>query len=287
MAQASGLALLDGRPQPLTAGTRGTGELIAAALDLGCRDLVLGVGGSATTDGGAGVLQALGAHVLDAAGDEVPPGGAALAGVDRLDLTGLDPRLGLCTVTLASDVVNPLLGPHGAAAVFGPQKGAGPADVVILEEGLARWADRVAVAVGRDLSGAPGAGAAGGTGFAALAALAVLGATRRPGIDVVLDRLGSDTHLRSARLVVVGEGRLDESSLHGKAPVGGARRTPRGVPVIAVSGQCDVPAERLAAAGISGCRALVDQAGGDEARAMGEAATLLEEIGRDLAYRSV
>lgn len=280
MAQASGLALLGDRPQPLTAGTRGTGELIAAALDLGCRDLVLGVGGSATTDGGAGLLQALGARVLDAAGRDLPPGGAALRAVDRLDLTGLDPRLASCAVTLANDVDNPLLGPDGAPTVFGPQKGAGPEEVAVLEEGLARWAACVAAATGRDLAAAPGAGAAGGTGFAALA---VLGAVLRPGIDVVLDALDADARLRDARLVVVGEGRLDESSLHGKAPVGVARRVPPGVPVVAVSGQCDVPADRLAEAGIAGCRTLLDEAGGDVARAMAEAGSLLERVGHRLA----
>ena len=280
LAEASGLQKLPGGPQPRTATTLGTGELIRAALDLGCTSVVLAVGGSATTDGGAGLLQALGARVLDARGEPLPPGGAALRDLERVDLTGLDPRLAGCEITLASDVDNPLLGPSGAAAVFGPQKGATPEDVAVLEEGLVRWADRVAAATGRDLSAAPGAGAAGGTGFAALA---VLGARQRPGIDVVLDVVDADRHLAAADLVVVGEGSLDEQSLHGKAPVGVARRTPAGVPVVAVSGACTVAPARLADAGIAGSWTLVDEAGGDVDRAMAEAAALLAGIGRRLA----
>ncbi|MGY1620430.1 glycerate kinase, partial [Geodermatophilus sp. SYSU D00691] len=245
LAEASGLHLL-ARPRPRTATTRGTGELLRAALDSGCRTLVLGVGGSATTDGGAGLLEALGARLLDAGGRPLPPGGAALRDLARLDLSGLDPRLAECTVTLASDVDNPLLGPRGAAAVFGPQKGADADDVAVLEAGLARWAEAVAAAIGRDLAPAAGAGAAGGTGFAALA---VLGARPRPGIDVVLDEIGADRVLAGAALVVVGEGRLDEQSLGGKAPVGVARRVPPGVPVVAVCGDCTVPAERRGGGG--------------------------------------
>ncbi|MGY1601587.1 glycerate kinase [Geodermatophilus sp. SYSU D00815] len=283
LAEASGLQLV-GAPRPLTATTRGTGELLRAALDLGCRALVLGVGGSATTDGGAGLLEALGARLRDAAGRPLPPGGAALRDLAELDLGGLDPRLAGCAVTLASDVDNPLLGPSGAAAVFGPQKGARPEDVAVLEAGLARWADRVAAATGRDLSATAGAGAAGGTGFAALA---VLGARMRPGIDVVLDEIGADRALAGAALVVVGEGRLDTQSLGGKAPVGVARRVPPGVPVVAVCGECTVPADRLRAAGIGAVRTLLDEASGDRPRAMADAGALLEGIGRRLAREVV
>jgi glycerate 2-kinase len=280
LAEASGLGLLGERRHPRTAGTGGTGELVRAALDAGCTRIVLAVGGSATTDGGAGMLQALGARLLDARGDDLPPGGAALRSLDRLDLGGLDPRLAACEVTLASDVDNPLLGPAGAAAVFAPQKGADGSDVAVLEAGLRRWAECVAAATGRDLSAAPGAGAAGGTGFAALA---VLGARRRPGIDVVLDEIAADRRLRSARLVVVGEGRLDEQSLHGKAPVGVAARTPPGVPVVAVSGACTVSPDRLRAAGIVANWTLLDEAEGDVQRAMAVAADLLGRVGRRMA----
>ncbi len=280
LAQASGLALLGDEPRPLTASTAGTGELIRAALDLGCRSIVLGVGGSASTDGGAGMLAALGARLLAAAGRDLPPGGAALREIDRVELSGLDPRLAGCRIVLAGDVDNPLLGPAGAAAVFGPQKGAGPDDVVVLEAGLTRWARAVARATGHDHAADPGAGAAGGAGFAALA---VLGARRRPGIDVVLDELGADRVLARARLVIVGEGRLDGSSLRGKAPVGVARRTPPGVPVVAVSGECTVPEATLRAAGLLPGPTLIEEAGGDRARAMAEAPVLLERIGERLA----
>jgi glycerate 2-kinase len=279
LAEASGLALCGTSPQPLTATTFGTGELIRAALDEGCRMIVLGVGGSATTDGGAGLLQALGARLLDDQDRELPPGGAALRQLARVDLSGLDRRLVESTVTLASDVDNPLLGPAGAAAVFGPQKGADDADIAVLEAGLTRWAERIAVATGSDRSAQPGSGAAGGTGFAALA---VLGAGMRPGIDVVLDEIDADRRLAGAGLVVVGEGRLDEQSLRGKAPVGVARRTPRGVPVVAVSGECPVDDERLRDAGISGSETLLAAAGGDRSVAMTEAARLLQGIGRRL-----
>jgi glycerate kinase len=279
LAEASGLALCATAPQPLTATTFGTGELIRAALDRGCRSIVLGVGGSATTDGGAGLLQALGARLLDDQDRELPPGGAALRNLARVDLSGLDPRLAECTVTLASDVDSPLLGHSGAASVFGPQKGADPAAVAVLEAGLTRWAERVADATGSDRSEQPGAGAAGGTGFAALA---VLGAEMRPGIDVVLDEIDADRRLATADLVIVGEGRLDEQSLRGKAPVGVARRTPRGVPVIAVSGECTVDEQRLREAGISGSETLLAAAGGNRAVAMTEAPKLLAGIGRRL-----
>jgi glycerate kinase len=281
LAEASGLwRLPPGVFAPLAATTYGTGELLRAALDAGARDIVLGVGGSATTDGGAGLLAALGARLLDARGEQLPPGGAALRDLADVDLSGLDPRLAGCSVVLASDVDNPLLGPSGAAAVFAPQKGADADGVAQLEAGLARWADRVAAATGRDLSGEAGAGAAGGTGFAALA---VLGARRRPGIDVVLDEIDADRFLATAGLVIVGEGRLDAQTLRGKAPVGVAARTPARVPVVAVSGDCTVAEGALRAAGISGSWTLLAEAGGDLARAMSEAGPLLEQVGRRLA----
>jgi glycerate kinase len=282
LAEASGLARCVGAPQPLVASTFGTGELMRAALDLGCRSVVLAVGGSASTDGGAGLLQALGARLLDADGCDLPRGGGALHRLTFVDLSGLDPRVRECRITLAADVDNPLLGPSGAAAVFAPQKGAGPADVAVLETGLMRWADCVAAAVGADRSGEPGAGAAGGTGFAALA---VLGADLRPGIDVILDEMGADRQLAGARMVVVGEGRLDEQSLRGKAPVGVARRSPPGVPVVAVSGDCTVGAELLRRSGIAGSESLLAAAGGDLRRAMVEAPRLLEAVGRCLPDR--
>lgn len=253
LAAAGGLALLpDGVPDPMNATSRGVGDLIRAALDHGCRRIVLGVGGSASTDGGAGMLQALGARLLDVDGAPLPPGGAALTRLDRVDLNTLDPRLAEVRVVLASDVDNPLLGPTGAAAVYGPQKGATPAQIEILEAGLARWAGLV----NPDLVAAPGAGAAGGVGYAALA---VLGAHPRSGVEVVLELVGFHAQLAGAGLVITGEGRLDEQTLRGKAPAGvAAAARAAGVPVVAVCGQLRLSRAELTAAGIEAAYALTD-----------------------------
>ena len=287
MAAASGLAVLPGGvPAPLTATSLGTGQLVRAALDLGCTEVVLGVGGSACTDGGAGLLAGLGARLTDAAGRELPPGGAALRDLDRVDLTGLDPRLRSVRVVLATDVDNPLLGPSGAAAGYGPQKGASPADVAVLEAGLARWVAALGDVLGPRAAGAagrPGAGAAGGVGFACLAAL---DADRRPGIDVVLDLVGFAGHLAGADLVVTGEGSLDASTLHGKAPAGVARRAgAAGVPVVAVAGRCLLEDDDLRRAGFRAAHALTDLA--DPGRCMREAAPLLRRIAARIAHDSL
>jgi glycerate kinase len=281
LAQASGLDLLPGGvPAPLEASTYGTGQLLSAALDAGCSELVLAVGGSATTDGGSGMLQALGAELLDRHGAPVGRGGGALGSVARVRLHGLDPRLSAAHVILASDVDNPLLGERGAAAVFGPQKGADRAQVALLEAGLARFAGAVADELGADHAASPGAGAAGGAGFAALAGL---GATRRSGADLLLDELGVRAQLGDAVLVVVGEGRLDAQSLAGKAPVRvAALAGSAGVPVVAVAGRVDLNDAQLAAAGIGAAYALVDLAP-DEQTAVREAARLLTQVGRGLA----
>ena len=280
MAQASGLDVLPGGvPAPLVADSHGTGELIRAALDHGCLDIVLAVGGSATTDGGAGLLRALGARITDSRGVPVGRGGAALTGVAHVDLSTLDFRLRLARVTLVSDVDNPLTGPSGAAAVFGPQKGASPRDVEVLERGLRQFASVVAGETGRDLSGSAGAGAAGGAGFAALAAL---GARRVSGAEFVLGEAGVEEALRHAALVVVGEGRFDEQSLRGKAPVGvaaAARR--RGVPVVVVAGDVRLSADRLRDIGVVAAWSLLERAGGLDA-AVGRAPELLAQIGREL-----
>ncbi|MCC9306555.1 glycerate kinase [Kitasatospora sp. RB6PN24] len=282
LAQASGLHLLPGgRTEPLTASTHGTGELLRAALDLGCREIVLAVGGSATTDGGAGLLRALGARLLDARGGELPPGGAALADLNAIDLTGLDPRLRDTRLVLASDVDNPLLGPDGAAVVFGPQKGADADQVALLEHALTRFARVLARRSGTDLSDRPGAGAAGGAGLAAL----VLGARREAGAQVLLTELGLDTALAEAGLVVVGEGCLDAQSLRGKAPIGIADRAHRvGVPVAAVAGRLEVRLAELAAHGIESAHSLAERAGSDRI-AMAETRRLLHETGAELARR--
>ncbi len=282
MADVSGLARLPGgRRQPRTATSRGTGELVAAAVAAGARRVVLGIGGSATTDGGAGLLQALGAELLDADGAPVGPGGAALEQLARVDVSGVAAALGGAEVVVACDVDNPLTGPSGAAAVYGPQKGAGPDDVVLLDRCLARLADAVAGATGRDLRDEPGAGAAGGVGFAALA---VLGAQLRPGIDLLLDLLGFDRLVAGADLVVVGEGSLDGQSLRGKAPVGVARRArAAGVPaVVAVCGRRDLDDAALQGAGIDAASALTDLEP-DPERCMAEAGPLLERLAERMA----
>ena len=216
LASVCGLELLPGgRREPLRASSYGMGEVIGAALDAGCERIVLGVGGSASTDGGAGLLEALGARVYDRAGAPLPRGGGALRRAGSVDLSGLHPAIGRTGFTVASDVDNPLYGAHGAAAVYGPQKGAGPADVAALDEGLRRWAAVVTAAGGADRADEPGAGAAGGVGYAALA---VLKATLRPGIELVLELAGFAGKVAAADLVIIGEGSLDEQTLRGKAP---------------------------------------------------------------------
>jgi len=281
LAGVCGLARLPGgRPAPLTASSFGAGEVLRAALEAGARRIVLGVGGSASTDGGAGLLQALGARVLDTCGEPVRPGGAGLREVAALDLTGLHRALYPAEIILAADVDNPLTGPDGAAEVYGPQKGASPAEVAALDAGLRRWAAVVAAAVGRDWSRTPGAGAAGGVGFAALA---VLGATRRPGIELVLDLAGFETALDGADLVITGEGSLDAQSLAGKTPVGVARAAARrGIAVVAVAGRSTLREAELAAAGIAAVYPLTDLEP-DLERCRAEADRLLRRTGQMIA----
>jgi len=281
LADVSGLSRLSGgRLEPLTAGSRGTGEVIGAALDAGCRRFVLGIGGSAGTDGGAGLISALGARLLDAAGCEIADGGAALGGVARLDLRDLHPGLADAEIVVACDVDNPLTGPRGAAAVYGPQKGAGAADVELLNASLVRWAEVVSAATGADLSATPGAGAAGGVGFAAIA---VLGARLRPGIELILDLVGFHSELAGADLVVTGEGSLDEQTLAGKAPAGvAAAAVAAGVPVIAVCGRNLLSVDSCRAAGISAVYSLGDLEP-DARRSMADAAALLERLAERIA----
>ncbi|WP_406206980.1 glycerate kinase [Kitasatospora sp. NBC_01560] len=281
LAQSSGLARLPGgRTAPLAAGSYGVGQLIGRAVGLGAKRIVLGLGGSACTDGGAGMVQALGVSLLDADGTELPPGGAALRRLDRIDLGPLADALTGVEVVVACDVDNPLLGPRGATAVYGPQKGADGDDLLVLEEGLARFADKVGEAAGRDFRDAPGAGAAGGVGFAALA---LLGATMRPGIELMLELLGFDEAVRGARLVVTGEGCLDAQTLHGKAPAGvAAAATRAGVRVAAVAGRLELSEREWRAAGFTAAYALTDLAEqpGDS---MTRAAELAEVAGERLA----
>ncbi len=259
LADVCGLRRLPGGcPAPLTASSYGMGQVVAAALQAGCRRVVLGIGGSASTDGGAGLVEALGAVLLPegSEGRQRHRGGRSLAVLDDVDLSGLHPRLRDTELVVACDVDNPLLGPHGAAAVYGPQKGATPADVVFLEQALTRWALIVMSATGTDHRQTPGAGAAGGVGFAALS---LLGARLRPGIDLILDLVGIDDALRGADLVVTGEGSLDEQTLHGKAPAGvAARARAAGVPVVAVAGRSLLDPSTLAGAGFSAVHTLAE-----------------------------
>ncbi|KIA66399.1 glycerate kinase [Nocardia vulneris] len=267
-----------GQFDPLGASTYGLGVVLAHALDHGVTDIVLGLGGSASTDGGAGMVQALGGRLLTAAGRELPPGGAALTQAARFDRSRLHPGLGSVTVTVASDVDNPLLGPAGAVAVYAPQKGAGATDLDTLETALANWA-RLA---GPEFADRPGAGAAGGTGFGALA---VLGARVRSGIEVILELLDFRTLLEAAVLVVTGEGTLDRQSLHGKAPIGVcAVANSRHVPAVAAVGRTSLTAQEIRAAGFADCYALSDLEP-DPDRSIAAAAALLEQVGTQIARR--
>lgn len=279
MAEASGLQLLpDGVFAPLTATTYGSGELLLAAIDAGARTVVFGVGGSATTDGGVGMLQALGAHFLDEDGDPVPHGGGPLRELVSADLSELDARLTDVEIILASDVDNPLTGPKGAAAVYGPQKGASEEDVAVLDAGLGRLAQVLTDTVGpsaAEAAEAPGAGAAGGIGYGALV---VLGAGFRPGIDVLLDVLGFAPALERADLVITGEGSLDAQTLHGKAPAGVAAAAHKaGKPVVAVCGRLAIDQAALTGAGIDAAYPLSDVES-DRLKSMVNAGPLLEQV---------
>lgn len=257
LADACGLVRLPGgRLAPLDASSRGVGQVLAAALSAGYREIVLAVGGSASSDGGAGMMGALGAVLRDRDGRELPPGGGALAELETLDLSALHPALADAHIVLASDVDNPLLGAHGAVAIYGPQKGATDATADRLEAALRRWAELVRTVTGRDDAGLPGAGAAGGVGFAALA---FLRARMQPGIELLLDTVGFEDKLRGAQLVITGEGSLDEQTLRGKTPAGVARAAKAGgVRVVAVCGRSSLAADRTRAAGIERVFALTD-----------------------------
>ncbi|MFG0230320.1 glycerate kinase [Achromobacter sp. 413638] len=250
MAAASGLELIaPARRDPMRASSHGVGELILAALDAGARHIILGLGGSATNDAGAGMLTALGARLLDAEGHSLPPGGGALARIASIDVQGLDPRLAGARIDVASDVDNPLCGPQGASHVFGPQKDATPAQVHELDQALERFADICARSLGVDHRDAPGAGAAGGLGFAAKA---FLDARFRPGVDIVAELGGLAQAVEGATLVFTGEGRMDAQTLRGKTPAGVARIARQaGVPVVALAGSLGEGYEALHACGIS------------------------------------
>ncbi|AYF99284.1 glycerate kinase [Protaetiibacter intestinalis] len=290
MAAASGLHLLpDGILDPLGATSEGTGELIRAALDAGSRHITLAIGGSASTDGGTGVLRALGARFLDADESDIRPGGGALITLDKVDLSGLDARLGEAQIVLASDVDNPLLGPNGAATVFGPQKGASRFDISFLELALERYVNRLAAVIGpvaETAARGAGSGAAGGVGYAALVALH---ARRRPGVDIVLEFARLADLIVGADLVITGEGSLDEQSFAGKTPIGVARVAAHaGIPVIAVCGRTSLDNDALEYVGIQKAYSLTTLAT-TAADAITRAPELIEQtgriIGQDIAHR--
>lgn len=281
MAMASGLQLLTlAQRNACVTSTEGTGQLISAALDAGARRVILAIGGSATNDGGSGMLSALGARFLNADDQTLAPGGLALADLARIDLSGFDPRLSDVCVEIAADVDNPLCGPNGASSVFGPQKGASPEQVMALDAALGRFADHTAQVLGQDLRDSPGSGAAGGMGFAAKA---YLKASFRAGVEVVADLTGLEQALIGADLVITGEGRFDAQTLRGKTPLGVARVAQRRqVPVIVLAGTLGEGYEQMYAHGIGAAFALVSGPMSLE-QACRDTRRLLHERARDVA----
>lgn len=252
LAEASGLPGVSDVPlQPLHASTRGTGDVARAALDAGVTEILLCLGGSASTDGGSGILTGLGARLLDADGRQVPDGGEGLASVASLDLTGLHPRAREVRWRLAVDVTNPLVGEHGAAHVFGPQKGARDGVADFLDDALRHWSQVLERETGRAVAEIPGAGAAGGV---PAGLIAVLGAETTPGAVLVAETIGLPAALADADLVVTGEGSFDSQSVNGKVADGVARlaaASPTRPPVVVVAGQVLLPEAQARAAGIA------------------------------------
>ena len=258
MAAASGLPLVpEERRDPRIATTRGTGELLRAALDAGLREILIGIGGSATNDGGVGMAQSLGVKFLDADGRELPDGGAALSRLARIDLSGLDPRLKDCRITVACDVDNPLCGPRGASAVFGPQKGATPEIVAELDAALSHFSSIARQATGRAVAELPGAGAAGGLG----AGLMFFSPAKLlPGVEIVLEAFNFVGVVEGAAFVMTGEGRTDFQTAFGKAPVGVAKVAKQcKVPVFCLSGGLGDGAGDVLAQGIDAVMSICDR----------------------------
>ena len=281
MARASGLVLVqEGKKDPRLTSSYGTGELIGAALDERCREIIVGLGGSATNDGGAGMAQALGASLTDALGAELPRGGAALGRLERIDLSNLDPRVKETRILAATDVTNPLCGPEGASAVYGPQKGATPDMAVELDSALERFAGVVRHDLGIDVMSMSGAGAAGGMG-AGLVAL--VGAEIVSGAALVCDTVGLNDQLAGAGLVITGEGTLDGQTVYNKAPMEVARRAiARGVPVIVVAGALGPGHEAVLERGVTAVEAATP-----DHMPLEEALSRAYELVRDAAERAV
>ncbi|MEE8346242.1 MAG: glycerate kinase [Dehalococcoidia bacterium] len=273
MAAAAGLWRLDSEElDPRVACTYGVGEMVLAALDAGCSRLVIGQGGSATNDGGAGMARALGVRLLDAEGGELARGGAALARLESIDVSGLDPRVAGCEVIAATDVRNPLCGPEGASLVYGPQKGASSEVALELDAALRRYGEIVERDVRVRVLGAPGAGAAGGLGAGLIA---FLGARIEPGVEVVAEVVRLRERIRGAGLLLTGEGCLDGQTGYGKTVAGVARMAAdEGVPVIAVAGSLGSGWERILRMGVEGVEAIVPRSA-TQAEAMARPAELL------------
>jgi glycerate kinase len=285
MASASGLVLLKSRERnPLLTSTRGTGELIRAALDHHVSRLLVGIGGSATNDGGMGMARALGARFLDARGRELPEGGGSLVELARINLSGLDPRLKSVKVEVACDVENPLYGRRGAAYVYGPQKGATPAMVRKLDAGLRRLAAVIRKDLGVEAAKVPGAGAAGGLG-AGLAAF--LNGKTRPGVEIVIEAVDLPAKLAGCDLVITGEGRMDSQTVFGKAPAGVARVAKRlGLPVVAICGSLGSDAGKVVEVGIDACFSAIEESMPEAElarRSPGMLERCAEQVGRLLA----
>ncbi|VVO60426.1 Glycerate 2-kinase [Pseudomonas fluorescens] len=285
MAEASGLQLVPvAQRDACISSTFGTGQLIRAALDAGAQRVILAIGGSATNDGGAGAMQALGVKLLDAQGQTLSPGGLALAQLARVDLSEIDPRLAQVRFDIAADVNNPLCGPHGASAIFGPQKGASPVQVEQLDRALGHFADHCATALNNDVRDEPGSGAAGGLGFAAKA---FLGAQFKAGVEVVAELVGLADAVSGADLVITGEGRFDAQTLRGKTPFGVARvAREHGVPVIVIAGTLGDGYQALYEHGVDAAFALasgpmtLDQACAEAPRLLRERATDIARVWR-------
>ena len=280
-AAAAGLHLVaEAERAPGTATTYGVGQLVAHALDQGVARVVVGLGGTATNDGGAGLLEALGARMLDAHGEPVGQGGAALRHVRRVDLAGLHAGLGAAVVEAACDVDNPLLGPQGATAVFGPQKGVDAEEVDALEDALRTWADVLAAASGHDPREEPGAGAAGGLGFALLSAAS---ARLRPGFPLVAEAVGLARAVAEADLVVTGEGCVDGQTVRGKAPSGViALAREAGVPVVVIGGSVGPGSDEVVRAGAVAVFGCVPAPAGIE-EVLGQARANLERTAEQVA----
>lgn len=281
LARASGIALVArGKNDPRSATTYGTGELIGAAIEAGARRVILAIGGSATNDAGSGALAALGAKFLDAGGRPLAPGGAALANLTTIDTALLAERLRGITIDIASDVSNPLCGPNGASAVYGPQKGASPDEVIELDAALARFAEIAAKTTGVDMRDLPGAGAAGGVGGGFLA---LAGARLRPGAQLVLEVIGFDQALEGADLVVTGEGKLDRQTLAGKAPFAVAQAArAKGIRTVALAGRIELSGDELEQMGIERAVSIVSLGVGS-GEAIARAEELLRIAARQLA----